>query len=258
MQNDNFGLTDDQVQFMEQEYEKHKEAGTIQRPIDINHVKDLVKSMKMEGGEASEQAIENWWYYKFLKESIIKSKPDRYPNQKYTIEMNAFMELEYFRNPKLGSEPGRAQRLADFLGKTKASIDVKWNSIKKDRENPGSTPPKLDEDQKKFLEKTFKGNPKFTPESVAIVLGLDPNNKKHVTQIRNWKDCRVRKANEDNPGSSTDEPALEPLRLDNKKWKCPYCAYSAKTRRDVNRHIKSQHNRNVVSAPVGRPRPSKN
>ena len=206
MQDDNFGLTEEQVQFMKQEYEKHKEAGTIQRPIDINHVKDLVKSMKMEGGEASEQAIENWWYYKFLKESIIKSKPDRYPNQKYTIEMNAFMELEYFRNPKLGSEPGRAQRLADFLGKTKASIDVKWNSMKKERENPGSTPPKLDEDKKKFLENIFKENPSFSPKSVARELGLDPNNPKHVTQIKNWKGKKQREAKMNKPGSSKDEP----------------------------------------------------
>ena len=264
MQDDNFGLTEEQVQFMEQEYEKHKNAGTIERPIDNNHLKDLVKSMKMNRGEESEQAIENWWYYKDLTESIIKSKADRYPNQKYTVDMTALLELEYIKDPKLLTVPGRAQELADFMGKTKKSILNKWHNIKKNRENPGSTPPKLDEDQKKFLEKTFKGNPGFTPKSVAIVLGLDPNNKKHVTQIRNWKDCRVRKANEDNPGSSTDEPrpgtsqALEPLRLDDGKWKCPYCAYSSKRRNVVNRHIKSQHNRNVVSAPVGRPQPSKN
>ena len=33
----------------------------------------------------------------------------------------------------------------------------------------------------------------------------------------------------------------EPIKLDNEKWKCPYCAYSTNRRRDVERHIKSQH-----------------
>ena len=33
----------------------------------------------------------------------------------------------------------------------------------------------------------------------------------------------------------------EPIKLDNEKWKCPYCAYSTNRRRDVNRHIKLQH-----------------
>ena len=33
----------------------------------------------------------------------------------------------------------------------------------------------------------------------------------------------------------------EPIKLDNEKWKCPYCAYSTKQRSDVNRHIKLQH-----------------
>ena len=33
----------------------------------------------------------------------------------------------------------------------------------------------------------------------------------------------------------------EPIKLDNENWKCPYCAYSTNRRRDVDRHIKSQH-----------------
>ena len=33
----------------------------------------------------------------------------------------------------------------------------------------------------------------------------------------------------------------EPIKLDNEKWKCPYCAYSTNRRRDVDRHIRSQH-----------------
>ena len=37
------------------------------------------------------------------------------------------------------------------------------------------------------------------------------------------------------------EEADEPIKLDNEKWKCPYCAYSTNRRRDVDRHIKSQH-----------------
>ena len=79
MQNDNFGLTDLQVQTLKQEYEKHEKAGTIQRPIDINHLAALVKSMGMEEGEVSEQAIDNWWYSKDLRESIKKSLPEREP-----------------------------------------------------------------------------------------------------------------------------------------------------------------------------------
>ena len=43
------------------------------------------------------------------------------------------------------------------------------------------------------------------------------------------------------PAAGSSQTNLEPIKLDNKKWKCPYCAYSTKQRYDVNRHIKSQH-----------------
>ena len=43
------------------------------------------------------------------------------------------------------------------------------------------------------------------------------------------------------PTAGSSQTNLEPIKLDNRKWKCPYCAYSTKQRYDVNRHIKSQH-----------------
>ena len=43
------------------------------------------------------------------------------------------------------------------------------------------------------------------------------------------------------PTAGSSQTNLEPIKLDNKKWKCPYCEYSTKRRSDVNRHIKSQH-----------------
>ena len=46
------------------------------------------------------------------------------------------------------------------------------------------------------------------------------------------------------PTAGSSQTNLEPKRLDNGRWKCPYCPVSTKRRSDINRHIKSQHSSN--------------
>ena len=46
------------------------------------------------------------------------------------------------------------------------------------------------------------------------------------------------------PTAGSSQTNLEPKRLDNGRWKCPYCPVSTKRRSDMKRHIKSQHSSN--------------
>ena len=202
MQNENVGLTDIQVQILEQEYKKDETSGTVQRTIDINHLEALVKLMAMEEGEVSERAIENWWYEKDLKESLKKMPKGR----PYTEDMNAYLQIQYEKNPDLGS---RAQEFADLIGTTKTGMVGKWHQMRKKDKNPKyDTTLKFDANQIRILEETFKANPSFSPKAMVVELGLDPNNIKHFNKVKNWKQKKVKEAKEEGqsqPGTSKDE-----------------------------------------------------
>ena len=46
-------------------------------------------------------------------------------NTKFDKDMMQYLEIEYERNPDLGSETGRAEAIAELFGKSKRSIQDK-------------------------------------------------------------------------------------------------------------------------------------
>ena len=133
----------------------------------------------------------------------------RVKNQKFTKDMIAYLQVQYEKNPDLGS---RAQDIADLFMSTKQTIQTTWANMRKKDNNPMyDTYVKFNADQVKILENAFKEDKSFSPKSIAVVLGLDPNNPKHIKKIKNWKQRKVQKAKKENegeaqPGSSKDKP----------------------------------------------------
>ena len=109
-------------------------------------------------------------------------------------------------------------------------------------------------------EKTHTGEKPFSCTHCEFRCDRKDKLKYHIERIHGQSKEEREEADEveeneepdlDQPGPSqeirVEEPIAgssqtkEPIKLDNEKWKCPYCAYSTNRRRDVNRHIKLQH-----------------
>ena len=109
-------------------------------------------------------------------------------------------------------------------------------------------------------EKTHSGEKPFSCTHCEFRCNRMARLKDHIERIHGQSKEEGEEADEveeneepdlEQPGPSqeirVEEPIAgssqtkEPIKLDNEKWKCPYCAYSTNRRRDVNRHIKLQH-----------------
>ena len=112
--------------------------------------------------------------------------------------MRAFLDLDYERNPDLGSKPGRAEDIAKLFGSTKNTINTLWSKMRKGANDLKHE--KWDADQIKILEEAYENDKNFKVKSVIEKLGLDPTNKKHAKRINNWRVTMQRRAQRANEG----------------------------------------------------------